>query len=797
MQLTIPQLDGVVNFLYNDNMDISTIDSQSNLVHIFPCSYSYHLQSSQSSSEDYFWYSTSDDEMEDDFVRVSAERRRNDSNGLNGFVIIDPEIAATINSKYARKRLQISHILATYDNPCCTLNCIYEWNPKLIQKLRFSVYQMSMQQQYDYFHDIFENCGILTDLQPIKIMGYKCCMNCLHIVAGFSSKKWNRVVESFSNPMIAVHGNTGRRLQSEEMVKIQSWQYKFFEDFCDLSPDADNGRKLPLYFTWNDVFAQMCYDFELESDNSANWSSKYNLFCRCKNKYFPDVSFHKTTDQGLCEVCISLAIRRTKKMNPQQRLIYEKDREQHNNLFRSERQLYNLRTQRARDNPKEYISIVMDGKNPEYLPNFAQIPKGLCRLRRLKLEVEGLRNHGFRITKFYVYLEHWPHNTNTSMTILHNHISNLLHERKITTGKTLALQVDNCSKELKNTTFFGYAAWLILRGYFQDIYLYQLPPGHTHIDIDQTFKQWSEKKREYSYYSLNDVDLFVKRSYHARNGFSPEVQLLYYTLDWKSFFDGYMADISSFAGFHAFHMFLRDDTVMLLVKDWDSSNNPWQGITANTPIAIMQNCPPGIPNIVSPLPLNEAIINEIYDAITTNNALKPSQEAIQFWHNLTVNSTGYLDLDIIQQLITSSFDSSNYLAPESSISPVIWSTNLLQPLQLQFQQAQQQAMAAIPVTFDAQHPMIVIDDRTNINNMDGFRIAQWIQVDNDRVSIQYYKEDYNTKKWSIDLDYTEETWINVSQVLFTFKFIQNNRLGVRTTNSIARILSRTLPRSGT
>ena len=51
----------------------------------------------------------------------------------------------------------------------------------------------------------------------------------------------------------------------------------------------------------------------------------------------------------------------------------------------------------------------------------------------------------------------------------------------------LWLQLDNPTGENKHKYLLAFTSWLLHLGWFKEIMISFLPPGHTHIDIDQMF----------------------------------------------------------------------------------------------------------------------------------------------------------------------------------------------------------------------------------------------------------------------------------------------------------------------
>ena len=59
-------------------------------------------------------------------------------------------------------------------------------------------------------------------------------------------------------------------------------------------------------------------------------------------------------------------------------------------------------------------------------------------------------------------------------------------------AKVFYLQANNKVAENKSIFNFGFAALLIMKGVFREVYMCYLPPSHTHEDVDQLFSIWKQ-----------------------------------------------------------------------------------------------------------------------------------------------------------------------------------------------------------------------------------------------------------------------------------------------------------------
>ena len=112
------------------------------------------------------------------------------------------------------------------------------------------------------------------------------------------------------------------------------------------------------------------------------------------------------------------------------------------------------------------MSIIIDGMDQSKtdLPHLTRKNKAACNLWVLRTHVTGALVHGRRSYAF-VDLHMWPHDSNLSMNIL----LQILSDQKGSLPSTLYLQLDNCFRENKNKYFFGLVALLVHHKIFKEV----------------------------------------------------------------------------------------------------------------------------------------------------------------------------------------------------------------------------------------------------------------------------------------------------------------------------------------
>jgi hypothetical protein len=277
-----------------------------------------------------------------------------------------------------------------------------------------------------------------------------------------------------------------------------------------------NEYHLPSDLNWKTIWLSYC---DRSPDSKP---ASYTFFKQQHAKKWSKIKIAPYNTLGSCDTCNDFnAISAGIKVNGV--VVTEDMVQQHKKHLEDqekERVAYTDRTKAASSLPETYASIITDGMQPKYLPLKVPADKSLVLGKRFKLHVTGAIEHR-RSDKlsFYVNLEHWPHDPNYTISILHHQIRMLVRDTKRANGvrpQVLYVQFDNCFRENKNRWMLAYFCYLIHLGWFKEIQMHCLIQGHTHEDIDQSFSIWSQGMKSNGYLSMSGVRKFVKETYKRK-----------------------------------------------------------------------------------------------------------------------------------------------------------------------------------------------------------------------------------------------------------------------------------------
>lgn len=194
---------------------------------------------------------------------------------------------------------------------------------------------------------------------------------------------------------------------------------------------------------------------------------------------FPHLKIPRHNTLGVCGTCLQLKedIRRLPSRSPTQQNLRAAFKE-HLWQVKQERHAQIQRDQSAASFPVDSWTITTDFMQDLFQPYLCHRPKSwflffsstFSNLRRFKLKFLPLKVFGYinsgtgqryilfgksfylDLFRFYVYyLQYWPHNANTHISLLYQYIKEEL--RNHIRPKVLYLQFDNCSKDNKNRYF--------------------------------------------------------------------------------------------------------------------------------------------------------------------------------------------------------------------------------------------------------------------------------------------------------------------------------------------------------
>ena len=217
----------------------------------------------------------------------------------------------------------------------------------------------------------------------------------------------------------------------------------------------------------------------------------------------------------------------------------------------------------------------------------------------LHTHLTGVIIHG-KQNLFILDYAQWKQDSNLTINILLAILVNHFGEKPLT--PTMYLQMDNCWRENKNHYVFGFLAYLVALGYFEQIQVTFLPVGHTHEDIDAKFGNFSASLRILNALTMKELISVIKDVLKEAKLEPYILSKLYNVKDWLVPF---LNDIHYLSDSHCF-LFVKDTPNHVTMKYKKYAQSPvWYPLASGDKIELFQvdrlgrqTFPTGVPELL-------------------------------------------------------------------------------------------------------------------------------------------------------------------------------------------------------
>ncbi|XP_078657029.1 uncharacterized protein LOC144903082 [Branchiostoma floridae x Branchiostoma belcheri] len=533
--------------------------------------------------------------------------------------------------KTARKKTSNADILAVLTNDCCKVNCLKKFTYDEVASCRKAFwvdlnesesrqhmvrcFKLGDRSAEGAFHPVFHVCGksvchkAWMELNGISLTRY---YNCLQLY------KSGRL----ENPE---HGRQGNIYPSARSVQAQVWLESLAAKDGDRMPNSDQ-ILLPASWTMNDVYVF----FQEENKEEDIKPLKRTQFFTVWRTYCSHIRIPKFSRFAKCTICDNLKKSLQEAGNKREREEVRKTRSSHILLQKLQRLKYYKHTKKARRNPGQYMSIIIDGMDQDatLLPHYAQTTKDDHGLWRLKTQVTGALSHGER--KCYARVDHmqYAHDTNLTLNFLTDILVAAAEEKNGHLPPVLYVQMDNKAGECKNRWILAYCCLLVHLNVVQKVKVSYLMVGHTHEDIDQLFSKIQSQLKRWNATTMDALLEVIAQSYTPQPRASEiDNQQMYNIKDWL---DTEMLYMEHHNYPHAFKIERQNGEVTMEYKMW-SSDKEWlkpttkPGITHQIPL---MEVPSGQPGALEPIPyLQQARLKTTINKLADVGKLTPEEKA--------------------------------------------------------------------------------------------------------------------------------------------------------------------------
>jgi len=345
-----------------------------------------------------------------------------------------------------------------------------------------------------------------VEYQMIYDMVPLCLPQWLHLF-GFnkSDSTFKRAMQSnngsFIDASFASHSKRTEGRMDTQMDRAQRWCVWYIKQHLgDKSPTTGkNMIRTPNTFVWWKLYKKEEMTTSVGLTQASLERFRKALELAFTSSDFKDEDGNSTLEvrkcHGMlcCGVCQDMQEGMLGAKTTHALLYWQEQYAKHQRHQNGERQKYYKHRDKAKRNPNEYLSLIMDGMDQAKLkvPNYVTTTKDNS--AQVDVKLSGVKAHGLG-EYFYFSTNEFKTGANLNIECLHRTLIDLrrTYDEEIakpdstfkTFPHTLYLQVDGGS-ENKNRYLKAYCDRLVAFGLFKKVKVSYLMVGHTHEDIDQ------------------------------------------------------------------------------------------------------------------------------------------------------------------------------------------------------------------------------------------------------------------------------------------------------------------------
>ena len=491
---------------------------------------------------------------------------------------------------------------------CCDKYKCYERfsaETESIAAMRQRVIRMNAAQQRDY---LMQHC-LDVDGQ-LLIHGLRCCWRFVHNELKVSNKNLAKAKRELQSRQPGFTVNDALNMPGWEVVSrtrrpvVKQSVFEWLQVTSSYAEKLPHKTKRVLSTT-----KRITYQMYLRDTDQDEERASFSYFCEVWLESFPDLVVQKYSNFTKCDVCVEYLLKKERRLNASQLKQVEAEHAKHVEHVMAQRQAYWRNCSKAKSNPEEYLSIIVDGADQSKyrLPHFVHKSKQDSGSQKLQLHLVGAKVHG-RGTQLYLFHENWAKDSNMTIEVLQRTLSTFP-----VLPTHLLLQMDNCFRENKNRYVIAYLSLLVHRGVFKTVQMNFLPVGHTHEDIDQVFSRLSVFMKSHNLLCEEDLHQLTQSTTP-----NPTVVMAKEVADFKSFIKPHLKQMSGHSRAHSFHISKSETTgeIELWSKLWMTSTNR-MGMSSSVPFVpvvfprdvaaqdLLSNVPAARPKAIAPTFIRE------------------------------------------------------------------------------------------------------------------------------------------------------------------------------------------------
>eukprot|EP00058_Branchiostoma_floridae_P012161 XP_002597649.1 hypothetical protein BRAFLDRAFT_77449 [Branchiostoma floridae] len=504
--------------------------------------------------------------------------------------------------KTARSRTSADSISALLSSDCCTEKCLKRFTYEEAGACRKAFWIDCCQSEArDFILTSFKMGDAGTFHPKFHVSGKAVCHKAWIKLNGISTSRYYSNLQKYKRGQIhhTAHGREGNEYPTERSLLAQVWLEGLAARDGDKMPNAEQ-ILLPASWTMNDVY--LFYQEENKDDPVK--PLKRTQFLKVWRTECKHIRIPKFSRFAKCTMCDNIKKALLEARNKRDREEVRRARSHHILLQKLQRMKYYKHSRKARRNPSQYMSLIIDGMDQDatLLPHYAQPTKDDHGLWRLKTQVTGALSHGDK--KCYARVDHmqYPHDTNLTLNFMTDILVEAAEEREGHLPPVLYIQMDNKAGECKNRWILAYCCALVHLDIVKKVKVSYLMVGHTHEDIDQLFSKIQSQLRRKPATTVDMLLKVIEESYTPKPKATTLTANSMY--DIKEWLDQEMSDMDHHNLPHAFKVQKENGETCLSYKMWSSDKTwslptPKPGVSHQAPL---NSVPAGQPKLLKPMP---------------------------------------------------------------------------------------------------------------------------------------------------------------------------------------------------
>jgi hypothetical protein len=408
-----------------------------------------------------------------------------------------------------------------------------------------------------------------------------------------------------------LHKNTGRipKIKSRALVDldvglmVKQYLLQYANIFGLPSPmrhlnDSDAFIYLPTGKTYTSVYNELKPHFYEEYADKQVIS--YHTFRKLWHELIPNLKFQSPASD-LCDNCEMFKAKMVvAKSDDEEYEKIKKEYEEHHERAYHERMHYNNNIEKSKTD-SSFLHICYDWAQNVGIPYSPQQVGSIYFKSPFAVHIFGVCKTGEKNRQLnYIIAENeFPCGVSKGANTTLNMVFNSLKKISVDNVKILQITCDNCTAQNKNNLTLWFWSWLMMLGWFDEITVNFMIPGHTKFICDSFFGKIKKVYRNQPSNIVNDIENIVNISSKCNEAIRCNNELGWSWYDFSSLLKDYFIPLSQIKQYYQFRFKRNDIGIVYVSKESNGTENSFSLLKNNNFNALEH------PRVISVAPLSE------------------------------------------------------------------------------------------------------------------------------------------------------------------------------------------------